>query len=167
MLEGQPSREQLLVWTHAVDAALAYLRAEAPRVPARFGIVGFGVGGFVALVAGYRCQIGAAVSFYGEGPMLLRSDLDIVDGPRRHAASLLCLVGAEDKAVSPDDIAAIRGLLTGYRMQHSFVVYPRTSVDFFRPTATGYRPVVAEDAWKRLLHALETAPRPRFRFPRK
>jgi carboxymethylenebutenolidase len=154
-------------WTTGVDAALAFLRAEAPRPPPRFGIVGFGVGGFVALSAGYRCRIGAAVSFYGDAVTRLRSDLGILDGPKPHAASLLCLVGAEDESVRLEDLAIVRERLAGFRMQHSFVVYPRTKSNFFFPGAREHRPAAAEDAWNRLLHVLETAPRLRYRFAKK
>jgi carboxymethylenebutenolidase len=157
----------MAAWTAGVDATLSFLRAEAPHPPPRFGIVGFGIGGFVALLAGYCCQLSAAVSFYGEGVSRLRSDLGNVDGPKPHAASLLCFVGAEDSAVRPEDLAVAREHLAELRMPHSFVVYPRTKGNFFFPGAPEYRPDAAADAWKRLLHVMETAPRLRYRFTKK
>ena len=155
------------VWAAGVDATLEFLRAESPRTPQRLGIIGFGVGGFVALLAGYQCQLSAAVSFYGEGVRRLRSDLGILDGPKPHAAALLCFVGADDEAIRAEDLGVVRERLTGSRVQHSFVVYPRTRAHFFFPGAAEYRPAAAEDAWRRVLHTLETAPRLRYRFRKK
>jgi carboxymethylenebutenolidase len=155
------------MWADGVEATLCFLRAESPRAPHRLGIIGFGVGGFVALLAGYRCQLSAAVSFYGEGVMRLRSDLGILDGPKPHAATLLCFVGADDDAIRAEDLGVVRERLTGSRVPHSFVVYPRTKGRFFFPGVPEHRPAAAEDAWRRLLHTLETAPRLRYRFRKK
>jgi carboxymethylenebutenolidase len=154
-------------WTQGVDATLEFLREKAPRPPPRFAIVGFGIGGFAALMAGYRCQLGAAVSFYGEGVMRLCSDLGNLDRPRPHAAAMLCFLGTDDKTVSAADVAIARERLAGLRIPHSFVVYPRTRGNFFFPDGAEYRPEAAADAWGRLLHALDTAPRLRFRFRKK
>jgi carboxymethylenebutenolidase len=152
----------------AVNAGLARLRAEAPAPPARVGVVGYGLGGFVALVAGYRCQVGAAVSLYGAGPMRLRADLRrIIDRPKRHSAPLLCLLGVEDVAVRAEDLAAIRERLDAFGMRHTFIIYPRTRSGFCRPDGADFRPKEADDAWRRVLHALETAPRLRNRSPPK
>jgi len=151
-----------------VDAALARLRAEAPSPPARFGVVGYGAGGLSAVVAGYRCRVGAAVSFYGEGPMRLRADLTrIIDQPKRHSAPFLFLLGGEDTSVRPPDVAAIRERLDAFGMRSTFIIYPRTRGAFCHPDGRDYRPADAGDAWNRLLHALDTAPRLRHRFPPK
>jgi len=151
--------------TRTVSAALACLRGAAPAVPPRFGVVGYGAGGLVALAAGIRCQIGAAVSFYGEGPMLLRQHLtQIIDAPKRHAAPFLCLLGSKDTDVGPQDLLAIRDRLDSFGMRHTFIVYPRTAAGFCHQNSANYRAAEANDAWSKLLHALETAPRLRHRF---
>jgi len=148
-----------------VAAGLELLRTEASAPPARFGVVGYGGGGLVALVAGYRCQVGAAISFYGEGPMQLRANLsEIIERPKRHAASFLCLVGGEDDAVRPEDLGAIHERLDTFGMRHTFIVYPRTRSGFCQVDGPRYRAAEANDAWGKVLHALETAPRLRHRF---
>jgi len=126
--------------------------------------VGFGAGGLVSLAAGYRCQIGASVSFYAEGPMRLRANLpQIFDRPKPQAAPLLCLVGALEE-VLPADLAAIRAHLGHFGMRETMVVYPRRKTGFCHPASEAYRETEAGDAWGRLLRALDTAPRQRHRF---
>ncbi len=154
--------------TGAVTAGLAFLRAEAAAPPSRFGVVGYGLGGLVALAAGYRCQVGAAVSFYGDGPVRLRANLlEIMGQPKPHAGALLCLVGGEDEDVCPADLAAIHSHLDAFGMRQTSIVYPRTRTDFCRDGAPTYRAAEAADAWGRLLHALEVAPKLRHRFAAK
>jgi carboxymethylenebutenolidase len=151
--------------TGAVATALAFLRRSGPPTQGRFGVVGFGEAGLVALAAGYRCQAGVAVSFYGDGPMRLRMDAEeIIDSPKRQAASFLCLIGGEDPDITPADLGALRAHLDASGMRHTFIVYPRTRAGFCHPESPTYRPADARDAWARLLHALATAPRLRHRF---
>jgi carboxymethylenebutenolidase len=152
-----------------VDAALAHLRTEAGAAAPRFGVVGYGPGGFTALVAGYRSRVGAAISFYGEGPMRLESELArIIDRPRRHAASMVLLVGGNDRGVGPAALAAIRDRLQIFGMKHTLIIYPRMDQGFACPGDPAYREEEASDAWQRVLLALETAARPRNRvLPRR
>jgi carboxymethylenebutenolidase len=151
--------------TAAVTSGLDLLKSEARTTPSRLGVVGYGAGGLVALAAGYRCQVGAAISFYGEGPMRLREHLShIIHAPKRHAAALLCLVGGNDPDVRPPDLGAIRDRLGAFGMRSTFIVYPRTQAGFCDPQSVAYRPAEAHDAWSKVLRALETAPRLRHRF---
>jgi dienelactone hydrolase len=159
---GAPGLERC---TASVAAALAFLRGATPTAPPRLGVIGYGAGGLVALAAGVRCQVGASVSFYGEGPTLLRARLaQIVDRPKRHAATLLCLVGGKDEGVTPADLGAIRDHLDAFGMRHTLIVYPRTRGGFCEEGAPTYRADEANDAWQKALHAIETAPRLRHRF---
>lgn len=149
-----------------VDAALAHLRTEASGSAPRFGVVGYGPGGFTALVAGYRSQVGAAIAFYGEGPMRLHAELaHVIDRPKRHAAALLFLLGGEDQAVGPMAVAAIRERLQRFGMQHAFIIYPRMNDSFASPGHGAYRALEANDSWERLLVALDSARRLRNRTP--
>jgi dienelactone hydrolase len=164
--QSGPEGTDVVELTRGVDAALSRLRGEAPAPPPRIGVVGYGAGGFIALVAGYRCQVGAVVSVYGEGPMRLRAELRrIIDRPKRHAAPFLCLLGGEDDAVRPGDLAAIRERLHIFGMRHTFIIYPRTRGEFCRVGGLDYRASEAADAWGKILHALDTAPRLRNRSP--
>lgn len=149
-----------------VDAALAYVRTEASGRAPRFAVVGYGPGGFTALVAGYRSQVGAAIAFYGEGPKRLHAELaQILDRPKRHAAALLFLLGGDDEAVQPTAVAAIRERLQRFGMQHSFIIYPRMNDGFAHPGHGAYRALEANESWGRLLVALEGARRLRNRTP--
>jgi carboxymethylenebutenolidase len=153
--------------TGAVDAALEFLETVGPARPNRFGVVGYGAGGVVALAAGYRCQVGAAVSFYGEGAMRLQENLKgIIERPKRHAATFLCLIGAADEDVRAPKIGELPRHFEAFGMRCNFIVYPRTKAGFCDPGDPRYRPLEARDAWGRLVQALESAARRRHRFTR-
>jgi carboxymethylenebutenolidase len=158
-------RSILTRFTRAVTAGLTLLRTIGPTRPSRLGVIGYGAGGLVAFAAGYRCQVGAAIAFYGEGPMHLREHLaDIIEKPKPQAASFLCLVGAVDEHLYTADLGAILRHFTNFRMQFNVIVYPRVGNGFCLPGHPKYRPAEAKDAWGRVLHALESSSRLRHRF---
>jgi dienelactone hydrolase len=152
--------------TLEAEAALAHLRHETGVAAPRYGILGYGPGGLTALVAGYRCQFGAAISFYGEGPMRLRAELGrLIESPKPQAAAFLFLVGANDDAVRAADLAAIHTRLQTFGMKHTMIVYPRRTAGFARLGDAAFADVEDRDAWQRVLHVLETSPRLRNRVP--
>jgi dienelactone hydrolase len=162
------SEEDLAHFVERVHAGFACLKGQALAPAPRFGVVGFGQGGALALAVGYRCRLGASVSFYGEGPAYFGAHVvAIVDHPRRQVGPFLFLFGGDDPAVRPSDLGAIQRRLDFFGMRHTFIVYPRTKGAFCRRGSPDYRESEAADAWQRLLHALETAPRPRHRFTKK
>jgi dienelactone hydrolase len=149
----------------AVVASQSALCGYTASAPPRFGIVGYGSGGIVALLAACRCQFGVAITFYGDGPRTLRANLSqILDGPKSHAARVVCFLGTEDRRVRPEDVRILRERFHACELRHSFVVYPKVADGFCRPRTLTYRGAVADDAWSKLIHALETAHRPRHRF---
>ena len=83
-----------------VDAALDQL-ARAGIPPERIGVVGFCLGGTVTLVTAARRDVGAAVTFYGDGDPLARALRRSRSGdPRRRrgaAPGRRRLVGAGDR----------------------------------------------------------------------
>ncbi|SNQ47536.1 conserved hypothetical protein [Frankia canadensis] len=146
-----------------VDGALGHL-ADAGFGPAQQAIVGFCMGGTVALHTATRHPLAAAVSFYGGGvsepywsgvPPLVEAAPGLL-GP------WLGLYGEQDALITTEEIAALRAAVARSGRRAELVSYPDAGHAFHsEDRAATYRPVAAADAWTRALAFLDEHVRPR------
>jgi carboxymethylenebutenolidase len=127
-----------------IAGAVQYLKALDFVNPKSIGVVGFCMGGGLALMsAAHNPDVGAVVAFYGRAPK--------ADEFGDSTAAILQLVGEKDE----DVLATARALDTGLRMQpvtHELVVYPGAGHAFFNDTRPHiYEPGAAHDAWGRAM----------------
>ena len=128
-----------------IGAAVTYLKNH-PRVdPKRIGVVGFCMGGGLALETGARNRdVGAVVAFYG-GWAPQAADFS------NRTVAILNIVGENDEHVKQ----AQRKLETDLRMtpiQHDLVIYPGVGHAFFNDTRPEvYNVGASVDAWARAL----------------
>jgi carboxymethylenebutenolidase len=113
----------------------------------RVGVVGFCMGGQLALFAATRSpdQVGAAVDFYGIHPNV-KPDFSQLRCP------VLGLFGEEDSSVSPEAVHTLAGEIRDQGGRITTAIYPGAGHAFFndaRPEA--YRADAAADAWKKTL----------------
>ncbi|MBL7502547.1 dienelactone hydrolase family protein [Frankia sp. CNm7] len=161
---GWPSAAQdMLVFTGAglaadVDAALGHLAA-AGAGDDRRAIVGFCMGGTVALATATRRPLAAAISFYGgavttpywDGVPPLAELAPSLKGP------WLGLYGEEDPLISLDEIKALRAAAARAAVPTELVSYPGAGHAFHSDDrAAVYRPDAAADAWARALAFLDS-----------
>src|SRR4051812_25824299 len=91
-----------------VDAALAAIAA-AGIEPAHTGVVGFCMGGTVALVTGVQRDVGAAVTFYGGGVLEGRFGFEpLVELAPQLQCPWLGLFGDHDKGIPVEQVEALR-----------------------------------------------------------
>lgn len=139
-LMSQLSSQQSL---RDLNAAAAYLKRQPWIAPDRLGVVGFCMGGTMALtMATHNSDLNAAVVFYGKVPPIETLD------------SLLCPIlfhhGAQDGWVTGKEVDTLRQGLAQYGKHGQVVSYPSAGHAFFndaRPDA--YRPTEAAEAWQR------------------
>jgi len=129
-----------------VRGAVTYLKTLPAMTSKGVGVVGFCMGGQLALCAATKNpDILAAVDFYGIHPEV---KLDF----KSMRAAVLGLFAENDKSVPP---AAVRELETQIRDAGKDVemhIYPRTQHAFFNDTRPEvYDPKAAQDAWTRML----------------
>jgi carboxymethylenebutenolidase len=120
---------------------------------ARTGIVGFCMGGTVAMFAATQWRLGAAVTFYGggiaHGRFGVPSLLDIAPELR---TPWLGLYGDLDAGIPVDEVEALRRVAAAAPVPTEIVRYPEAGHGFNcddRPDA--YHEPSATDAWRRTL----------------
>ncbi|MEP7287945.1 MAG: dienelactone hydrolase family protein [Chloroflexota bacterium] len=128
-----------------IGGAAAYLKAQPYVAPKTIGIIGFCMGGGIALwIAAHNPDIGAAVAFYGGG------------SPEASAfanskAAILNINGERDVRVTTT-IKALDEDLKAYSLVHKMIVYPGGEHAFFndaRPEV--YNPEASKDAWQQAI----------------
>jgi carboxymethylenebutenolidase len=153
----------MLVFTGAgiaadVDDALAYLTS-AGVDPEHRAILGFCMGGTVALATAARTPLAAAVSFYGgavsapywEGVPPLLELAPSLRGP------WLGLYGEQDALITLDEAHALRAAATKAGQPTELITYPGAGHAFHSDDrAAVYRPEAAANAWARALAFLDT-----------
>ena len=129
-----------------LTAAAQYLLTLDSTTSDKVGVVGFCMGGALALyTATKNPQVGAAVVFYGGHPKV-KPDL-----PNLHAP-VLGLYGEKDRSVTPASAHELERQVKALGKQIEVIVYPGADHGFFndmRPEV--YNAEAAADAWRRTL----------------
>jgi carboxymethylenebutenolidase len=134
-----------------IDAALAALDAEGVDA-AHTGIVGFCMGGTIALVVATRRPIGAAVTFYGGGVSTGRFGFPpLVDIAGDITVPWLGLFGDADQGIPVEDVEQLRKNAAAATAETEIVRYPDAPHGFNCDRRDSYRPEAAGDAWARTL----------------
>jgi len=132
-----------------IDAAGRWLEKEPRVAKRRRGVMGFCMGGGLALKAGLRDpSLAAVVMFYG--PPESRADL-----LASLQAPLLGHFGAEDQGISVERVEAFGRTLKGAGKVADVHVYAGAGHAFMNEEQAGYRPEAARLAWVRTLDFLQ------------
>jgi carboxymethylenebutenolidase len=134
-----------------MTAAIDALKALPYVDPKRVGVIGFCMGGGLALrITAWDADVAAVVAFYGSGP-------DAAEFTNSRAA-ILSLVGELDKGAIEYN-TKLHAALTEqtYAHPHELVTYPNAPHAFFNDTRPeAYNAEAATDAWKRTIGWLRT-----------
>jgi carboxymethylenebutenolidase len=134
-----------------VDAALAYIEGAGFRTDTA-GIVGFCMGGSVALATAAERQIGAAVTFYGGGVAKGRFGFPpLVELAPRLRAPWLGLFGDEDPSIPVAEVEQLARAAAAAEVRTEVVRYPAAGHGFHRDGTDPYVEDAATDAWMRTL----------------
>jgi carboxymethylenebutenolidase len=138
-----------------VDAALAHLTSSGLG-PQQVGVVGFCMGGTVALATAVRREVGAAVSFYGggvgEGRFGFASLVEEAPGLR---APWLGLYGDLDRGIPVADVERLRVAAASSGQPTEVVRYAEAGHGFHCDRRPSHHRASAADAWRRTLEWLD------------
>jgi len=129
-----------------ISGAIEYLLNHEATTGDKAGVVGFCMGGALALyTATKNAKVGACVVFYGGHPKV-KPDLPKLESP------VLSLSGDRDKSVTPQVVHKLEQQLKSLGKQVDVVIYPGADHAFFNDTRpTVYVPEAAADAWQRTI----------------
>lgn len=134
-----------------VDDALNFLVGHGVPLSAT-GVVGFCMGGTVALHVAASRDIGAAVTFYGGGVSASRFGFPaMVESAPALRAPWLGLFGDLDKGIPVDDVEALREAAATSGQMTEVVRYPDAEHGFNCDVRASYHQQSATDAWERTL----------------
>src|SRR3954453_1007025 len=134
-----------------IDAAFEHLAEEGVAL-GNSGVVGFCMGGTLALWTATQRDIGAAVTFYGGGVTKGRFGLpSLVDLGASLRAPWLGLYGDRDTGIPVEDVEELRASTAASAQPTELVRYPDAEHGFNCDIRRSYHAASAVDAWKRML----------------
>lgn len=139
---------------HDIADAIEYLDAAGIAADRR-GIVGFCMGGTVALWQAASGAFAAAVTFYGGGVSKARwkGVPPGLESGARLACPWLGLYGDKDRSISVSEVEQLRAVVAGTGLATSIVRYPDAGHAFaLDPAARSFVAEAAADAWAHALN---------------
>lgn len=134
-----------------IGATLEWLAGRG-IAPERTGIVGFCMGGTVALYAATRFPLGAAVTFYGGGVAEGRFGLpSLIEEAPQLGAPWLGLYGDLDTGIPVADVEELRVAAATAPEPTEVIRYPDAEHGFNCDDRASHHPASAADAWRRTL----------------
>ena len=139
-----------------LSAAGDYLSTHDSTTSKKIGVVGFCMGGALALYTATRNpNVGACVVFYGGHPNV-KPDLPNLQAP------VLGLYAERDGFVTPESVRELESKLTSLGKQIEVKIYPNADHAFFNDTRPEvYNAEAAGDAWQRTVEFLRQHLQPR------
>ena len=134
-----------------IQGAVNYLIAQPFVEPKQAGVVGFCMGGRLAMMMSWRGQnVGAAVVFYGGGLRPTDEQLQAISAP------ILGIYGEADHGIPVDLVQEWDEKLDEFDKTHEIIVYDDAPHAFFNDERASHRPEAAADAWQRTLEWCST-----------
>jgi carboxymethylenebutenolidase len=128
------------------------LIAEEGIEPWQRGVVGFCMGGTVALIAAVERELGAAVTFYGGGVTHGRFGFPpLVEAAPKLQAPWLGLFGDLDKGIPVEEVEQLRVAAATSDQPTEVVRYADADHGFHCDVRASYNEAAAKDAWTRTL----------------
>jgi carboxymethylenebutenolidase len=134
-----------------LSAAFDRMAEEGVELP-ETGVVGFCMGGTLALYAATQRDVGAAVTYYGGGVATGRFGLpSLIELAPTLRAPWLGLYGDLDKGIPIEDVEQLRAAAAQSGQETEVVRYPEAEHGFNCDIRSSYHAASAADAWQRML----------------
>lgn len=134
-----------------ISGAIQYLLDHQATSGQKVGVVGFCMGGALALyTATKNANVGACAVFYGGHPQV-KPDLPNLQSP------VLGIYGENDKSVTPESVQKLEHQLKALGKKIDVIIYPDADHAFFNDTRPAvYNPEASADAWERTIKFLRS-----------
>jgi carboxymethylenebutenolidase len=145
-------------WSAALDreqairmllGTLRFFKEKEPIYAEHIGVIGFCMGGSLALLLACRApELKAAIAFYGDAP-------DPIDQLSKIRCPVLFVAAGKDKWINEAKVRTLEEAFERYGVQGEVRVYPEADHAFFNDTRPEvYNAPAAQDAWIRSLGLL-------------
>jgi carboxymethylenebutenolidase len=139
-----------------LDATLKYLSA-AGFSPKQVAIVGFCMGGSIALMGAARHALGAAVTFYGGGITQARFGMPpLIELAKVLKTPWLGLFGDRDQSIPLTEVEVLRKAAATASVPTQIVRYPDADHGFHCDARPSYHETSAKDGWQQTVRWLGT-----------
>ncbi len=139
--------------TAPIAATVRHIRATSPEIKF-IHLLGFCLGGKLAVLGAADRNVASAISFYGVG---IEKDLDAFE---RAQCPLQLHYGGKDRFIPSSAVAEVEQASAGRDIE--IFVYPEANHGFFSDARLSYDPAAAEVAWSRsralMQRAVEAVP---------
>jgi carboxymethylenebutenolidase len=132
-----------------LQGAIRLLQEKEPLYAEHIGVVGFCMGGSLALLLACRtAALKAAIPFYGDLP-------DPVEQIRNIRCPVLFFAGGKDRWINTEKVEKLKEAFEQFGVSGEVRVYPDADHAFFNDTRPEvYNPSAAQDAWMRAIGLL-------------
>ena len=132
-----------------LQSAIRFLQEKEPLYAEHIGVVGFCMGGSLALLLACRTTaLKAAIPFYGDLP-------DPVEQVKDIRCPVLFFAGGKDRWINSEKVSRLKQAFQKYGVAGEVRVYPEADHAFFNDTRREvYNAAAAQDAWMRALGLL-------------
>ena len=132
-----------------LQGAINFLQEKEPLYAEHIGVVGFCMGGSLALLLACRTTaLKAVIPFYGDSP-------DPIEQINNIKCPVLFIAGGKDRWINSEKVEKLKKTFQQYGIHAEVRIYPDADHAFFNDTRREvYNPAAAQDAWMRALGLL-------------
>ena len=132
-----------------LQGGIRFLQEKEPLYAEHIGVMGFCMGGSLALLLACRTTaLKAAVAFYGDLP-------EPIDQLKNIKCPVLFIAGGKDRWINSEKVERLKKAFQLYNAHGEVRVYPDADHAFFNDTRREvYNPAAAQDAWMRAIGLL-------------
>ena len=132
-----------------LQGAIKFLQEKEPLYAEHIGVIGFCMGGSLALLLACRTTaLKAAIPFYGDAP-------DPIEQINNIKCPVLFFAGGKDRWINSEKVEKLKKAFQQYGIHAEVRIYPDADHAFFNDTRPEvYHPAAAQDAWMRAIGLL-------------
>jgi len=141
-----------------LGATFSFLEKSHHVTSQQTAVIGYCMGGLVAMMSATHQPIATAIPYYGGGMVSAREGIamaPILHQIRNIECPVLLFFGGADKHIPIEDIQKVEAELTAHHKTFECIVYPGADHGFSNDERSSYHPEATQKAWDKTLDWLK------------